>query len=45
VNLDFVSIFAIDSRDLHFMVCATHAHNAHTTRTTISKWKVKVYNY
>jgi hypothetical protein len=45
VSLDFVSILAIDSIDSHFMVCPTHAHNAHTTHTTISKWRVKVCNY
>ncbi len=45
VSLDFVYVLVIDSKDLHFMVCPTHAHNAHTTRTTTSKWKVSFYNY
>jgi hypothetical protein len=29
---------------LRFMICPMHAHNAHTTCTTTSKWKVMVCN-
>jgi len=45
VSLDFVFVLVKDFRDLRFMVCPMHAHNAHTTCTTTSKWKVMVCNH